>query len=89
MKQVNKFKYIGSIISKTGKCDTEIRSCIWIAKVAFQNVIKVLSHSKIVRNKEEKVLNCYITSESFSQMKTQLEEILQEVIENPMDGTCK
>lgn len=62
MKQVNKFKYIDSFKSKARKCDTVIRRCIGIAKVAFQNVVKVLSNRNIVRNKEENVLNCYVTS---------------------------
>ena len=36
LKQVNKFKYLGTIITSDGRCDTEVRSRIGQAKVAFQ-----------------------------------------------------
>ena len=47
IKQVNRFVYLGSLITSDGKCDEEIKRRIGMAKDAFNKMDKILkSHSK-------------------------------------------
>ena len=47
IKQVGKFKYLGSWITSDGKCDQDIRSRIVMAKEAFQRMKPILAHKKL------------------------------------------
>lgn len=47
IKQTRQFKYLGSVLTKDGKCDTEIRKLIGMAKVAFQKLDRVLRDRRI------------------------------------------
>ena len=60
IKQVKKFSYLGSMLTKDGKCDTEIQRRIGIAKDAFQKLSKVLTNRKMTIKTRKRVLDCYV-----------------------------
>ena len=47
IKQVEKFKYLGSTITSDGRNDTEIKIRIGMAKDAFQKMEKVIKNKNI------------------------------------------
>ena len=84
IKQVQKFKYLGSVLTEDGKCDAEIKRRIGLAKDAFQKLSKVLRDRKVSRTTKKRVLYCYVIpvllygSESWtisSRMRRRLEAI--------------
>ena len=53
LEQKNTFEYLGSIITSDGKCDTEIKRRIGIAKTGFSKMSNVfLSHNIRVTTKK-------------------------------------
>lgn len=49
-KQSTIFKYMVSVLTEDGLCDTEIRRRLRITKLAFPKLSTVLRNSRIVRN---------------------------------------
>ena len=62
IKQVQKFNYLGSVITSDGRCDTEIKKRIGMAKDTFQELEKVLRNHKLVMETKKKVLDAYVMS---------------------------
>lgn len=57
LKQAQKFRYMGGILTVYGKCGTEIQSCIWIGKDYLQSLSKVLRKEIFVCSKTRSGLN--------------------------------
>src|ERR1700730_10133936 len=62
IKQVQKFIYLGSVITTSGKCDPEIKRRIALAKDEFQRLEHILRNRKISMETKQRVLECYIIS---------------------------
>ena len=62
IKQVQKFIYLGSAITTSGKCDPEIKRRIALAKDAFQRLEHILRNRKISMETKKRVLECYVIS---------------------------
>ena len=60
IKQVDKFEYLGSLITSDAKCDQEINRRIGMAKVALQKMKKLLCNSKVAMKIKLRVLECYV-----------------------------
>ena len=63
IKQVNSFKYLGSIITSDGRCRNEIRTRIGQAKQAFWDLGNVLRNKNISFKTRQRVLKCYVLLE--------------------------
>ena len=59
IKQVNKFKYLGSWIMSDGKCDQDIRRRTSMAKEAFQRMKPILATIKLSMKVRSCILHCY------------------------------
>ena len=59
LKQVDKFKYLGTIITSDGKCIHEIKNIIFLAKTAFQKMKSILTNKKLSLNVRKRILQCY------------------------------
>ena len=62
LKQVNKFKYLGTIITSDGRCDTEVRSRIGQAKVAFQRMKSIVCNKHLSIEIRKQVVQSYVKS---------------------------
>jgi len=62
IKQVQKFNYLGSMITEDGKYDQEIRRRIGMAKAAFEKLGKIMKNNKISMSTKIRMLNCYVFS---------------------------
>ena len=62
IKKVNRFTYLGSIITSDGRCDEDIKMRIALSKQAFQKMSPVLKNRTISINTKTRVLKCYIWS---------------------------
>ncbi|XP_042870688.1 uncharacterized protein LOC122252328 [Penaeus japonicus] len=62
MQQVEKFNYLGSLITDDGKCDREIKKRTGMAKDAFQKLGKILKDRKMPTDTKLRVLDCYVNS---------------------------
>ena len=62
LEQVNQFQYLGSMVTSTGKCDTEIRRRIGIAKTAYNKMKGVLNSRSISITTRLRLLKCYVWS---------------------------
>ena len=60
IKQVEKFNYLGSVITDTSKCDAEIRRRIGIGKKMFHKMQSILKDRKMQMNTKIRILHCYI-----------------------------
>ena len=60
LKQVNRYSYLGTVITSDGRCLEEIRTRIAIAKVAFCKMKNILTNKKISIETRKRVLKCYI-----------------------------
>jgi len=56
LKQVNSFKYLGTVITSDGRCNTEVRSRIGQAKVAFQKLKNILCNKHLSMEIRKQVL---------------------------------
>ncbi|GFS16863.1 retrovirus-related Pol polyprotein LINE-1 [Elysia marginata] len=54
------FKYLGTLISRDGRSDTEIQARIAQAKATFQKMMSILTNPYVLIQKRKKVLECYI-----------------------------
>lgn len=62
IKQVNRFNYLGSIITSDGRCDEDIKKRIALSKQAFQKMNPILKNRTISINTKTRVLKCYVWS---------------------------
>ncbi|XP_069972232.1 uncharacterized protein [Penaeus vannamei] len=62
IKKVQKFNYLGSMVSEDGRCDTEIRKRIGIAKDTFQKLGTVFKDRRLGSETKVRVLDCYVNS---------------------------
>ena len=62
IKQVNKFEYLGSLITSDAKSDQEIKRRIGIAKTAFTCMSNVLTARNINSQTKLRLIKCYIWS---------------------------
>lgn len=62
IKQVENFKYLGSIISENANCDKEIKTRIGIAKTAFGKMKKILTNINMNIDLRLRLLRCYVWS---------------------------
>src|ERR1700730_6192687 len=62
IKQVQKFIYLGSVITTSGKCDPEINRRIALAKDAFWRLKHILRNRKISMETKKRVLERYVIS---------------------------
>ncbi|MCH9665805.1 MAG: hypothetical protein K0U41_08180 [Gammaproteobacteria bacterium] len=62
IQKIKKFNYLGSMITEDGRCDTEIRRRIGIAKDSFQKLNKILKDRKLTMGTKIRVLDCYVLS---------------------------
>ena len=60
LKQVDKFKYLGSWITSDGSCSTDIKCRIAEAKTAFTEMRSILSNLKMPFKLRYRILNCYV-----------------------------
>ena len=60
IKQVQKFNYLGSLLTENGKCDEEIKKRIWMTKDAFQKLQKIVENSKLSLDIRKWILDCYV-----------------------------
>jgi hypothetical protein len=61
LENVKCFRYLGSMLTDDGRCTSEIKSRIAIAKAAFNNKKKLFT-SKLDLNLRKKLVKCYIWS---------------------------
>ena len=60
LKQVSTFKYLGSLICDDGKCDTDIRARIGMAKTAFGQIRKIMVNLSIKIETRIRALKAYV-----------------------------
>ena len=60
LKQVQHFKYLGTIISSDGRCHTEIKSRICQAKATFHKMKQILTNINLSLETRKRVLKSYI-----------------------------
>ncbi|GFN86839.1 endonuclease-reverse transcriptase [Plakobranchus ocellatus] len=60
LKQTEKFKYLGTIISNDGKTNREISSRTAQAKINFQKMKTILTNKHISIETRKRALQCYI-----------------------------
>ena len=62
IEQVKKFIYLGHLITDNGKCDSEIKGRIVIARGAFNDISKVITSQKISISTRLRLIKCYAWS---------------------------
>ena len=62
IEQVKKFIYLGHLITDNGKCDSEIKRRIEIARGAFNSISKVITSQKISISTRLRLIKCYVWS---------------------------
>ena len=62
VKQVDSFRYLGTIISSDGKCDNEVKARIAIAKQSYSKLEKIFRSHEISLTTKKRLLNTYIYS---------------------------
>ena len=62
IRQVQKFKYLGYTLTSNGKCRTEIKKRIAIAKASFQKMSTILKNRNISFSTKLRVLKTYVWS---------------------------
>ena len=60
LKQVNKFNYLGSLITFDGRCINEIKRRMAQAKASFQNMKSIFTNKRLSLGVRKRVLQCYI-----------------------------
>ena len=59
LKEVDHFKYLGSVLTRDGYCTREIKMRIAIAKEAFNRKMSLLT-SKLDTELKKKLVRCYV-----------------------------
>ena len=62
LKQVDTFRYLGSLVCEDGRCDAEIKARIGMAKSNFGNMRKLLTNLSLDIKLRMRLLRCYIWS---------------------------
>jgi len=62
IQQVDKFNYLGSYITESGKCDIEIKRRIELARGTVNRWGKILRHQKMSMSTRMRVVQCYVIS---------------------------
>ena len=62
IKQVKQFSYLGSILTSNGRCDTEIKQRIRMAKKSFRDQMNMLANRKIKLDTRKRILKSYVWS---------------------------
>ena len=62
IKQVEKFNYLGSLITSDGKCDADIKKRIAMAKDTFEKLSNIFKNRKLNIKIKNKLLKCYVHS---------------------------
>ena len=62
LEQVDKYTYLGQVITEDGRCEVEIRRRIQIAKTNFLKMKNILTSRKINIEIRRKIMECYILS---------------------------
>ena len=62
VKQVEKFKYLGSTVTADARCTTEIKARIGIAKTAFRKMNNLLTNSRISMETRKRAVKTYVWS---------------------------
>ena len=62
IRQVNSFRYLGSIISEDGRCDADIKSRIAMAKGNFGKMRRIITNLSLGMNIRLRLLKCYVWS---------------------------
>ena len=62
IKQVEKFEYLGSLVTSDAKSDQEIKRRIGIAKTAFKGMSNMLTARDINNQTKLRIIKCYIWS---------------------------
>ena len=62
VKQVDKFKYLGYLITSDGKCATEIHKRTIAAKVTFKKLSPILTNRNIKMDTKYRILKAYVWS---------------------------
>ena len=62
LKQVETFRYLGSLVCEDARCDAEIKTRIGIAKANFGSMRKVLTNMNISIHLRLRLLRCYVWS---------------------------
>src|SRR5688572_23803242 len=60
IKQVEKFNYLGSLITEDGRCDGEIKRRIALIKDAFQKLENILLNRKLSIEVKKRIVDCYV-----------------------------
>ena len=60
--QVDKFRYLGSLVSEDGRCDDEIRARIGMAKSDFGSMRRILTNMSLGGQLRLRLLRCYVWS---------------------------
>ena len=62
MRQVKQFSYLGSILTSDGRCDTEMKRRIGVAKEAFKDLANILTNRKVKLDTKKRILKSYVCS---------------------------
>ena len=62
LEQVERFKYLGSCITRDGRCEEEIRARINMAKNAFQKIKSLVTNRAISMGLRKRFLKTYVWS---------------------------
>ena len=62
LEQVDKYTYLGQVITEDGRCELEIRRRIQIAKTNFLKMKNILTSRKLSIELRMKIMDCYILS---------------------------
>ena len=62
LEQVNKYKYLGRVITDNGQCDTEIKRRIEITRANFIKMKHLLTSKRLKFNTRIRLMQCYILS---------------------------
>ena len=62
MKQVTKFRYLGSLVTEDARCETEIKARIGMAKANFGKMRDLLTNLSLNPRLRERMVRCYIWS---------------------------
>ena len=62
IRQVKQFSYLGNIITNDGRCDTEIKGKIGVAKKAFQDLANILTKRRVKLDTRQRILNSNVWS---------------------------
>ena len=60
VEQVERFVYLGQLITENGKCDEEIKRRIEIARTAYVKMRNVLTNSKLSTSARLRFIKCYV-----------------------------